>query len=182
VKSGTIERIFDKIVHVISTILSSEDFDKEEKMKTILMGMVFLGLFLTGCGVQPAPVVSHNGIAVYDPWARAAGRGEATAAFMTIKNTGTEQDSLLSATCDATMMVQIMDTRIENDKMAMFDVPSIDFPAGSTVELKSGSYHVMLMNLPQEMKAGSTISITLVFAKSGEITFEVPVRDQETMQ
>jgi copper(I)-binding protein len=48
-------------------------------------------------------------------------------------------------------------------------------PAGSTVELKSGGYHIMLMDLKQELKAGSTISITLEFAKAGKITLDVPV-------
>ena len=47
--------------------------------------------------------------------------------------------------------------------MRMRQVPSVALPAGQTVELKSGGYHVMLMNLTQQVKAGDTIPLTLIF-------------------
>jgi copper(I)-binding protein len=103
------------------------------------------------------------------------GVGENSAAFMSIKNNGSEADTLFKASCDAAMMVTIMDSKMEGDVMSMSDVTGIEMPAGSTVELKSGGYHIMLMDLKQELKAGSTISITLEFAKAGKITLDVPV-------
>ena len=51
----------------------------------------------------------------------------------------------------------------------MVEVPGIDIPAGQTVELKSGSYHIMLMNPMKELKVGDTVNLTLKFEKAGTI-------------
>jgi copper(I)-binding protein len=64
---------------------------------------------------------------------------------------------------------------MEGDVMSMSDVPVIDLPAGGTVELKSGGYHIMLMDLAKELKAGDTISLVLEFEKAGKMTLNVPV-------
>jgi len=42
-------------------------------------------------------------------------------------------------------------------------VPAVELPAGKTVELKPGGYHVMLMDLKQQVKEGDTVPLTLVF-------------------
>ena len=41
--------------------------------------------------------------------------------------------------------------------------------------LQRGGDHVMFMGLNQPFEDGSTISVTLVFEKSGEMTVEIPV-------
>ncbi len=144
-------------------------------MKNILVGLLVLSFLLSSCG-NATPTISKGVVEVLAPFANEAGAGENTAAFMSIKNSGAEADTLLKASCDAAMMVQVMETKIENDVMSMGEVSGIDLPAGNTVELKSGSYHIMLMDLKQELKVGSTISITLEFAKAGKITLDVPVK------
>jgi len=47
--------------------------------------------------------------------------------------------------------------------MKMRAVKGLDVPAGQTVELKPGSYHIMLMDLSAQIKAGDTVPLTLVF-------------------
>ena len=149
-------------------------------MKKFLIVTLALVFLLSACGTS-APADSPSGIEITAPYAHAAGMGENTAAYMSIRNTGAEADILLKATCDAAMMVQVMETTMENDVMSMGEVPGIDLPAGSTVELKPGGYHVMLMNLVQEIKDGTTVSVTLEFAKAGTITLEVPVKAPGSM-
>ncbi len=143
-------------------------------MKKFLLGSLVLVFLLSACGTS-APTISKGAIEISAPFANAVGVGENSAAFMSIKNNGSEADTLFKASCDAAMMVTIMDSKMEGDVMSMSDVTGIEMPAGSTVELKSGGYHIMLMDLKQELKAGSTISITLEFAKAGKITLDVPV-------
>ena len=63
-------------------------------------------------------------------------------------------------------------------EMVMQQVDRIDLPAGQTVELKPGSYHIMLMELAAPLEVGTTIQITLVFEKAGEITLDFPVLDE----
>ncbi|MBI5963775.1 MAG: copper chaperone PCu(A)C [Chloroflexi bacterium] len=149
-------------------------------MKKFLIVTLVLVFLLSACGTS-APADSPSGIEITAPYAHAAGMGETSAAYMNIKNTGTEADTLLKATCDAAMMVQVMETKMENDVMSMGEIPGIDLPAGGTVELKPGGYHVMLMDLMMEIKDGTTISVTLEFAKAGKVVVEVPVKAPGSM-
>ena len=63
-------------------------------------------------------------------------------------------------------------------EMVMQEVDSIALPAGVAVELKPGGYHIMLIDLVAPLEVGTTIKITLVFEKAGEITLEFPVLDE----
>lgn len=144
-------------------------------MKKFLVVPIMVLILISACGPAPVPVVSQNGIEVYTPTARAVNSGETTAAYMLVKNTGSESDILLTATCETASMVEVMNTHMEGDMMSMGEVEGIEIPAGASVELRSGSYHIMLMDLKENLAAGGTVSVTLVFEKAGAIVVEVPV-------
>jgi copper(I)-binding protein len=59
--------------------------------------------------------------------------------------------------------------------MKMAAIPSLDLPAGKAVELKPGSYHVMLMDLKAPVEKGAKVPLTLKFqdAKGGNFQVEV---------
>jgi periplasmic copper chaperone A len=61
-----------------------------------------------------------------------------------------------------------------NGMMRMQQVSSINVPAGATVMLEPGGYHLMLIDLAGPLTAGSTFDITLEF--SGGETLVVPVQ------
>jgi copper(I)-binding protein len=61
--------------------------------------------------------------------------------------------------------------------MTMQEVGSIDLPAGETVALEPGGFHVMLMQLAAPLETGQAFEITLTFEKAGTRTIEVPVLD-----
>jgi copper(I)-binding protein len=61
--------------------------------------------------------------------------------------------------------------------MAMREVPAIDVPAGSRVELAPGGLHLMLFDLLEDLQAGDTFELTLVFENAGEVTVTAEVRD-----
>lgn len=143
-------------------------------MKKILIYMFALIFLVSACGTS-TPADVQDSIEISAPYAHAAGVGETTAIYLLIKNNGTQADRLISASCDAAMMSQAMESSMEGDVMSMGDVPVIELPAGGTVELKPGSYHIMLMDLTKELKAGSTIQLTLEFEKAGKMNLEVPV-------
>ena len=52
--------------------------------------------------------------------------------------------------------------------MRMRRVSHIDIPANGSTELKPGSYHVMLIGLEREMKAGTAESLTLTFSDNSQ--------------
>jgi copper(I)-binding protein len=62
-----------------------------------------------------------------------------------------------------------------NNVMEMRAVTDLDLPKGKTVELKPGSYHLMLMSLKQALPKGSAVPVTLFFkdAKGSESKLQV---------
>jgi hypothetical protein len=52
--------------------------------------------------------------------------------------------------------------------MRMRAMQALVLPAGSTVELKPGGYHMMLMDLKQQLKIGEVVPMTLVVETAGK--------------
>ena len=89
------------------------------------------------------------------------------AVFLTVKNTGNKSDALISASSDVAARTELHEMSETNGVMKMRKVEKIDIAAEQSVELKSGGYHIMLMDLKKPLKAGDTIPLTLTF-ESGE--------------
>lgn len=96
--------------------------------------------------------------------------------FLTIVNTGSEPDRLVSATSPAAGEVQLHEMAMENDVMKMRHLENgIEIPAGATVELKPGGLHVMFMKVKEPFKEGAKVPATLVFEKAGSVDVEFHV-------
>jgi copper(I)-binding protein len=63
-------------------------------------------------------------------------------------------------------------------EMTMRPVAFVDLPAGVAVEMKPGGYHIMLIDLVKPLEVGTSIKLTLLFEKAGEITIDLPVLDE----
>ena len=70
---------------------------------------------------------------------------------------------LIEARSSVAGVVEIHEMKMENNVMKMRQVDGLDVPAGKAVELKPGGYHVMLMDLKEQMKEGASVPVTLVF-------------------
>lgn len=92
----------------------------------------------------------------------------------------TRDTRLVAASSPVTPVVEVHEMAMEKDVMKMRQVPSIELPAGKSVELKPGGYHVMLLDLKQQVKEGDTVPLTLVFeSKDGKresVEVKAPVR------
>lgn len=100
-------------------------------------------------------------VTVSDPWVRATvPQQKATGAFMNIS--AAQPSRLVEAKSAVASVVELHEMRTENNVMRMRAVAGIELPAGKPVELKPGGYHVMLMDLKQQVKEGETVMITLV--------------------
>ncbi|WP_052951889.1 copper chaperone PCu(A)C [Devosia soli] len=94
--------------------------------------------------------------------------------FLTIKNTGTEDDRLISATSTIAKDTQIHEMAMEGDVMKMRQlVDGLAIPAGETVTLEPGGNHIMFMGLNGPIKEGEKVSVTLTFEKAGEVTLDL---------
>jgi len=99
-------------------------------------------------------------------------------AFMRLVNTGGEADRLIGGTTDVAQAVEIHETVVENEVMKMQRlVEGLEVPAKGKVLLKPGSYHVMLIGIQRDLKAGDTFALELQFEKSGSITVTPEVRE-----
>lgn len=64
-----------------------------------------------------------------------------------------------------------------DDTMTMQEVERIELPAGETVALEPGGYHIMLLELAAPLEVGETFELTLEFEEAGERTVTVEVRE-----
>lgn len=122
---------------------------------------------------------AHAQVTVQDAWVRATvPQQKATGAFMRL--TAAKDTRLVGVSTPLTPKAEVHEMTMQDNVMRMRQVSAIELPAGKAVELKPGGYHVMLMDLPSQVKAGDKIALTLVLEdKSGSRqTVEVlaPVR------
>ena len=97
-----------------------------------------------------------------DAWARATvGAQSSTGAFM--KLTAPQATRLVEVRSPAAGVVEVHEMKLEGDVMRMRAIAALPLPAGQTVELKPGGYHVMMMDLKAPVKAGDAVPLTLVF-------------------
>jgi len=106
-------------------------------------------------------------VIVSDPWIRGTVPQQmATGAFMQLKSA--KDAKLIEARSPAAGVVEIHEMKMENNVMRMRAVQALALPAGRTVELKPGGYHMMLMDLKQQMKEGEVVPVTLVVESGGK--------------
>jgi copper(I)-binding protein len=111
------------------------------------------------------------------PYARPTNPGQQVGAgYLKLANQGAA-DRLMSATSPVAASVEMHTMTMEGDVMKMRQVDGIDVPAGQTVELKPGGFHLMLMGLKAPLRAGDKLALTLKFEKAGEIVVTVNVEN-----
>ncbi len=117
-------------------------------------------------------------LTVTDAWARpSTGMAMAGAAYLTITNGTDQADALLKVSTAAATTPEIHETTEgASGMMAMHPVDRIAVPAGGTVKLEPGGYHIMLIGLTSDLVAGSTIQLTLTFEHAGDVTVTAEVR------
>ncbi len=97
--------------------------------------------------------------------------------YLTIKNNGQKDDTLISATSDVAGEVQLHNMRVVDDVMKMYEMEGgIPLPAGETVTLAPGGLHIMFMQLNQPLVEGTQVSVKLTFENAGTIDVVLDVR------
>ena len=100
-----------------------------------------------------------------------------SAAFFVIKNNSDKDIAITSANSDIAEKNELHTHIKENKMMKMIKIEKLVVPAKSSLELKSGGDHVMLMGLKKELKAGDEISLELSFSDGDKKSIKVPVKD-----
>ena len=118
-------------------------------------------------------VAAAQTVTVKDAWIRGTVQAQkATGAFMTL--TSKAPARLVGASSPAAGVVEIHNMKMENGVMRMFPVSGVDVPAGQSVKLAPGGYHVMMTGLRKPLAAGEKVPLIL--------TFEMADRKRETVK
>ena len=142
-----------------------------------------LALALTACspsgssGGSPT-AVAGGALTVGDAWVRAAPAGGTSAAYMSLSNGRVAPEKLVGASApDLTDSASLHETSSDASGMTgMTHTESLTIPAGGTVALEPGGFHIMLVDLKHDLKAGDRVSLVLTLEQAGVITVDAEVR------
>lgn len=130
------------------------------------------------------PLAAAAQTTVADAWVRGTvAQQKATGLFAKI--TSAQGGRLVAAASPAAGVVEIHEMSMDGTMMRMRALPNgLDLPAGKTIELKPGGYHVMLMDLKQPLKDGEAVAITFTIeGKDGRretVEVKAPVKPLAT--
>lgn len=134
---------------------------------------------LVACGGNAESPAAGEGIAIEGAWARPpAMPGGNAAAYFVVANDGDEADRLIGAGSDLGV-TEIHESMMgEDGMMSMRPVEGVDIAAGESVEFKPGGLHIMFIGVAEPPAVGDTVQVTLTFERAGDITLDVPVREE----
>ena len=116
-------------------------------------GLALVGLFSAG-------IAAAADLEVASPWVRGTVPAQkATGAFMQLSSKGGV--NLVGVGSPAANIVEIHEMVMDNNVMKMRALPRLEVEAGKVLELKPGSYHVMLIDLKKPLSKGEIVPITL---------------------
>ena len=140
-----------------------------------LAGLAALAALTWAAG---GPAAGHdytvNNIVVEHPWARAtAPRQPAGAVYVTLHNTGTDDDRLTGVSTPMAASSGLHTTRNDDGIMRMRPLEVIELPAGDAVRLAPGGLHIMLVGLTEPLEVGNLLPLSLTFERAGTLDIEV---------
>ncbi|MEK7346216.1 MAG: copper chaperone PCu(A)C [Pseudomonadota bacterium] len=112
--------------------------------------------------VVNSSVWAQTAVKVEGGWARATVQGQkASGAFM--KLTAPQATRLVAVSTPVAGVAEIHEMKMDGGVMKMRAVPALELPANQAVELKPGSYHLMLMDLKAPLAKDSAVALSLTF-------------------
>lgn len=115
-------------------------------------------------------------LSVRDAWTLPLAQGMTGSIYLTIENGTNQEDRLIGAVSDAAESVEIHQTQVENEIARMIPLEGLDIPAGSSLTISPGQYHLMLVNLKRDLSVGDSITASLQFASGSQLTLQIPVQ------
>lgn len=122
-----------------------------------------------------------EGLYVLDVWARPVMPGMPTgAAYGLILNFTDVDETLVGGSTEIAEVVEIHEMAMDGDMMRMRPMADgLTIGAGEIARLQPGGFHVMMINVTEEVEPEDAFGLTLSFAEAGDLEFTVPVRDPQ---
>lgn len=155
-----------------------------------LAAMLVLGLVLAGCGEQPSPTPSPSassppaaalpeapgpenapGITLSDAVVRLpAVSGRPGVVYFTITQASGAPRKIAGVHIAGAGRAVMHESRTAGGVATMAPVPDVALEPGTTVEFRPGGLHVMLFDISDAVKAGTTAELTLTLDNGDKIT------------
>lgn len=147
-------------------------------MKRFFTLIVAGAIFLSACGDG----MSGEGVQAGGFWMRSGLKDGNSAAYMMLTNYTDQDVSLVGASSDVAAAVEVhLSSMSEDGTMKMEKQDAVVIPAGKSLELKPGSYHIMFIGLMDDLMVGDEVTLTLHFDGYDDVTLTVPVQDAADM-
>jgi periplasmic copper chaperone A len=115
---------------------------------------------------------------IMQPWSRALPPVSVNgAAYMTLMNTGTVADKLISISTPAARKAEVHTHVMDDGMMKMRPVGDLEIPPGDSAVMQPGGLHIMLMGLTAPLVEGETYPLTLNFERAGSIELKVMIME-----
>ncbi len=108
-------------------------------------------------------------IKIDNAWVRPSGEGMNSALYFNMTNQTPKTDTLYKVVSSAAELVQIHETVNKNGLMEMKEVKSVAVQENKTIQFAPGGYHVMLIKLRKDFKAGEKVAFTFFFKLAGKV-------------
>ena len=145
------------------------------KFNTIL---ATTAIFFSLGSIVTAADIKFGDLSIENPAIRATvPNAKVAGGFMIIKNTGNQADRLIAGSANFAGKVEIHEMAVSDGIMRMRKLSDgLEIPAGGSVHLKPGSFHVMFMKLGEQMKEGEKRKAIVEFQNAGKVEVEFTVQ------
>jgi len=140
----------------------------------------FFVLFIFFISPISMTYANNYSIDIEDAWIRAMpSKAMSTAAFMKITNKLPNEVKLISADIDGVQSVELHKTMSDGKVMRMVKQSHIPLPANSSLVLKPGSWHIMMIGLEKQFPEGSVHQVQLNFDKGFKQNIKIKVKKHQ---
>ena len=111
-----------------------------------------------------------------EAWIRATPGVDVAAAYLTLRNAGTQPVVVTGVSSPAAESAMIHETKLINGASTMRPHESLRIAPGETVRLAPGGLHIMLHWLKRALAAGDEVPVTVLLEGGGSVTTLARVR------
>src|SRR6266568_8486292 len=132
-------------------------------------------LFAAPAGAEE---VKAGDLVISQAWSRATPNGAKIAGgYLTIENKGSAPDRLIGGSGEIAGKVEVHEMAMNDGVMTMRPLDKgLTIEPGKIVKLAPGGYHLMLMDLKNQLKQGDQVAVTLEFEKAGKVALSLDVQ------
>lgn len=153
-----------------------EKYNMKWMQRLVMLGLVGLASMIANPAMADSQPVKATDIQAHMGWVRAVPPVSSnTSAYMMLHNYSQQDDQLVDILSPVAEVVEMHKTDMQDGVMKMSRMHSVTVPAKGHVMFEPAGNHIMLINLKEPLKVGSSVPLTLVFKHHGDINIQLDV-------